>query len=187
MALLLGAVIAMTAFLFLSTAKANPSFFIRQNNGVSTTATTSPSYMSPGLATTTYYMDTGAASANSTDSAVFTFFFTGSSTASTVNVAFEYASPAGDCIGTPTLCEWYTDDLNFPTATTTQSLMSLTTGRIYSLTFASTTVGGLIGTANRTTRIVPVPTPTRYVRAVVTIPAGSLNGAVWGEFVAKRQ
>lgn len=165
--------------------KANPSFFLVQNNGITSTATTSVAYMTAGTATTTYYMDTGAGTAGSTDGAVFRTLLVGSSTASSINIAIEYANGGGDCITTPTSCEWFSDTLNGATTTLSRNISTLNT---YLLNYASTTVGGAAGTGNgRNTRIFRVETPVRYLRAVITMPIGSLNGAVWGEFIGKRQ
>lgn len=163
-------------------ARAQPSFFIRANNLVcgNFTPTTTPTFITAGgTGTSTAVYDTGCASAGSTDSASFLLQLTGSSTATVANVSFEYSQDNVD---------WYSDDYNFPSASTTQSNTTLTSTRVYILTYASTTVGGLAGTGNgRNTRIVNVPVPTRYVRAVTTLAPGSLPGAVWGEFVGKRQ
>lgn len=181
------ALMFVSAFALFYTAKANPSFFSRQNNGTTgTTASTSVTYMTPGLATTTYYMDTEN---NSVDSAIFDAQQTGSSTASVSTIAFEYAMPAAgfDCDTTPTACDWYPDAIMWPSYATTTGQQNINTPNSVSLKFASTTQGGIVGNSVRTNRAIYVPTPTRYVRAVVTIPPGGTNSAFWGEFVAKRQ
>lgn len=176
----LGAIVVailVIAFGFLAVAKANPSFFMRQNNGTTTTATTSVVYMSPGAATTTYSFDAGAGAAGSTDGAVFTVQLIGSSTATTLNIAFEYSQDN---------VNWYNDRL-ITSASTTQTF-NLNSPNIYQWSFSSTSVqGGVAGITTTNRRIITVPTPTRYVRAVLTLPAGSLNGSVWGEFIGKRQ
>lgn len=185
------ALIAIAAIIFaitmsVSYVQANPSFFLRQNNGVSTTATSSIVYMSAGTATTTYYLDAGAAAAGSVDSAVFTEILTGSSTATTLNTSFEYAS-GGDCIANPNSCEWYSDRVSVGTSTVSNGVLGMNPSFTYQLQFASTTLNGAAGAAIKTTRIFSFPTPTRYVRAVLTMPVGSTAGSIWGEFVAKRQ
>lgn len=167
------------ALCFSYVARANPSFFTRANSAIcgNYTATTSPSFMTAGTATTTYTFDTGCGTANSTDSAVFAMQLTGSSTATVLTTVFEYSQDGVD---------WYSDTLS-QGATTTPG-QALTTARTYTLTFASSTVGGAGGTGNgRVYRTVTVPTPTRYVRAIQSLAPASTNGAVWGEFIAKRQ
>lgn len=180
------AAIVVLGFLRINTASANPSQIIASN----TTATTTLSYMTTGTATTTYYMDAQDDGGSVADTAVFLLNFVGSSTASSINIAYEYAQDNSglDCVNNPTKCEWYADVLNFPNATTTPSIAPLTATRVFSLPYASTTVGGIGGTGNsRNTRILTVLTPSRYVRAVITMPLASLNGAVWGNFLRKRQ
>ena len=178
--------IAILGFGMYLTAQANPSFFVRQNNGTGSTATTSVVYMSAGAATTTYYLDTQSSGTNnSVDTAHFLGQLTGSSTASSVKVAFEY-SQGYDCVTTPAGCDWF-EDRTFSGATTTQAV-NLNTPNSYLWAFSSTSVTGgvaCITTVNR--RIFEVSAPTRYVRAVVTVPAGTLNSSFWGEFIGKKQ
>lgn len=179
-----------TAFALFSTVKANPSFFVRQNNGTTTTASTTVTYMTAGTATTTKYFDAGVAGAQAVDNAVFLTQLTGSSTGAVLNVAFEYAMPTSgaDCIATPTACDWYADALFANTNASSTQKYSINNANAFALTFASTTQGGAAGRGDgRILRAVTVPTPTRYVRAVMTLPSGSTNGAVWGEFTGKRQ
>lgn len=167
------------ALCFSYVARANPSFFTRANSAVcgSYTATTSVSYMTAGNATTTYTFDTGCGTAGSADSAVFATQLTGSSTATVLNTIFEYSQDGVD---------WYSDTLS-QGATTTPG-QALNTARSYTLTFASSTVGGIGGTGNgRVYRTITVPTPTRYVRAIQSLAPASTNGAIWSEFVSKRQ
>lgn len=167
------------ALCFSYVARANPSFFTRANGLAcgSLTATTSVSYMTAGTATTTYTFDTGCATAGSADSAVFVAQLTGSSTATILTTSFEYSQDGVD---------WYSDSLS--QGATTTSAQALTPARTYTLAFASTTVGGLGGVGNgRVYRAITVPTPTRYVRAIQSLTPASTNGAVWGEFVSKRQ
>lgn len=164
--------------------KANGSAFVVPS---STTATSSVVYMTPGTATTTYYFDSQIGTNQAVDSAVLQTQFTGSSTASSVNIALEYShGVAGtDCTATPTACDWYQDRLSAG-ATTTQTI-SLNQATTYTLSMSSTTPGGVAGNSSRTFRVMKIDFPTRYVRAVYTMPAGSQNGAIWGGFVGKRE
>lgn len=178
-------VVALLAFA--TPAHANPTGLQRSNQ----TATTSVVYMTPGTATTTYYYDAGQGNNFGADSAAFLVQLTGSSTPlSVLNVTMEYANPGlngADCDVNPNACDWYRDTLYpapFGTTTPTQTLSIPTS---YNIAMASTTVGGAAGIAPRTTRIIAVPMPTRYVRAVLTLAIGGANGAVWGEFTGKKQ
>lgn len=181
--------ILVVAFSLFYVAKANPSFFMVQNNGTTTTATTSVVYMTPGAATTTKYFDSGQGTANSADSAILEIQQTGSSTVSQINIAFEYARYSGtDCIATPSSCDWYATDLS--NQATTSATQDITLAQNFSMKFSSTTQGGAVGAGDgRLLRIVNVPTPTRYVRAIITVPtsSGMLNSGVWAEFIGKRQ
>jgi hypothetical protein len=184
------AIIAVTfalafAVIYAVPAHANPPTIQRD---ISASATTTLSYMAAGTATTTNVFDTQLGSATGMDTAVFMLQFTGSSTASILNVAFEYSPNNGiDCVTNETACDWYSDTLyqNFY-ATSSQPIIASSLNS-YRITFASTTVGGVGGTSYRTNRVLAVPTPTRYIRAVMTIPIGALSGAVWTEFDGKKQ
>lgn len=186
--LAVGSVAALIVMLSAQVANANPSYFQRQNNGITDTATTSVNYMTPGTATSTYYFDAGQGTAGSVDSAVLLTQLTASTTSSTINIAYEYAQGGnGDCIATPTICDWYQNDLLSATSTS----LNLTSQISATWTFASTTQGqaGIIPAANsnRQLKSFVVLTPTRYIRAIVSVPVGSTNAGVWAEFVAKKQ
>lgn len=177
------AAIFVTAFSLFYVAKANPSFF---NRFQTATATTTMAVLVPGISTTTLVADLGNSAAQGADSGVLALQFLGSSTASTLRVAFEYAQGT-DCVTFPTQCDWYADR-TLPIASSTG--VSLTPSQLYTLDFASSTVGGIAMTpanGGRLTRIFPFATPTRYVRAVISMPVNSLNGMIWAEFIVKRQ
>lgn len=189
-AIVVGALIAFTALMFFVTpVSANPSVIQRDMGagcGVGV-ATTSVTYLTPGISTSTLIYDTQCGTSASPDSSAFLVQFTGSSTASTLSIAFEFSpGVAGvDCRASPTACDWYADDMF--TISTTSPRTGLGTTNNYLLPFASTTVGGVTGVSSRTTRAIDVATPTRYIRAVLSLPAGSLNGAVYSEFNGKKQ
>jgi hypothetical protein len=166
-------VLALVFMSSVSFVKANPSFFIRQQ---SASATTTVSYMTAGTATTTLVFDTGVNAAGSTDGAVLLTQFTASTTASQVAYTFEYSQDAVD---------WYSDRLDNGATTTPQ--INLSTETTYLLTGVGERNGGVAGTSSTTLRAIVAKTPTRYIRAIYTIPVGSGNGAVYGEFIAKRQ
>lgn len=165
---------------FLSVAHANPSFFIRTQ---SASATTTVVAITPGIATTTLTYDTGNNAAGSADSAALLVQFNGSSTLSLLNANIEYSQDNID---------WYIAPVgqDFQAYATT----TVAGGAIQTIQYpyASTTAAFSVGTPNGTAttssmRIVNLKTPTRYIRAVFTMPAGSLNGMFWAEFIGKRQ
>lgn len=152
--------------------RANPLFFLIGQSANTSTATTTVSYMTPGTATTTigsFDLGTGDSQFGA-DSAILALQLTGSTTpvagsavaTTTYNVAIEQSQDAVD---------WY---YNGAISTTT------TLGW-------ETVSGSLIASTTPTKITVSVPTATRYVRAVISIPAGSTNGAVWAQFIARRQ
>lgn len=173
-------ILAIMLMFSVSFVSANPSFFIRQNNGTTTTATSTPlGYLTPGTATTTVYFDSQASgSRTGAENAILALQLTGSTTPSNATVAtttysvlLEYAQAGENCISTPAACDWYS---GHQVATTT------------SLGW-QTENGVLIASTTPTKVFVDVATPTRYTRAVVTIPAGSTNGSFWAEFIAKKE
>lgn len=192
----IGALMALMLTLVFSTVvtvKANPSFFLVQNNGLTTTATTSLTYMTAGTATsTTRVIDAGAGGAQGADSGVLALQFTGSSTptnaataTTTYNVTIEYARGGqGDCVANPTICSWYSDN-TFASSTVSQVISSPVVRQIQLGT--QTLAGVLLSSSTPTAVLVNVPMPTRYARAVISIQPGSTNGAVWAEFIDKRQ
>ena len=162
-----GAILSLVLMFSVSFVKANPSYFIRSGNGVPSVPL---GYLSPGAGTTTIAaFDLGQNGAQGADSAILALQFTGSTTpnnaavaTTTYNVALEYSQDNSD---------WY---YNGALATTT--------------TLGWETIKGvLVASTTATKEFVTVLTPTRYVRAIVTIPSGSTNGSVWAEFIAKRQ
>lgn len=163
------ALVFFVAFALFYVAKANPSFFTRQATNTSF-ATTTVAFMSAGAATTTLAMDLGAGTAQGADSAVLLQQFTGSTTAASLYTTIEYSQGVAgvDCVATQAACNWF---LGSATTTTATGLRA----------------GGGISVASTTLTAVTVTTPTRYVRAVFSIPAGGVSGAVYAEFAAKRQ
>lgn len=154
--------------------KANPSYF-------SQVASSTVVYMTPGAATTTVTFDTGITTGQAMDNASFLLAFAGSSTASSLNIQFEYSQDAST---------WYADKVNNIASSTslTETRFPLTPANVFVLTMASTSLGGVTGNAATTTRIFSVATPTRYIRAILSMPAGSLNGDIEQRFfLGKRQ
>lgn len=151
-------------------------------------ATTTRSVMSAGTATTTLYCDAGASGTNQAyDSAVLTIDMNASSTLSNLNWFYEYSQGVNgvDCTATPTACDWYADSITSQATSTSNSAVAVANS--YSWKFASTTQGGAAGSLDRGLKVVNVPTPTRYIRVVFTLPVGSLNANIWASLVSKKQ
>ena len=181
-----------SAFMFAIPAHANP---IRQAPPSSTaSATTSPTFMTPGTATTTVYLDSFAGGSTQQYDAVslLTQLFA-SSTATTLNMTVEYSDGVAgvDCTATPTACDWYQDATIAMTNASTSQPYAISNNSLntYSWTYASTTQGGAAGvaTSNRGLKAINIPVTTRYVRVFYTLAIGGTNGAVWGKLVPFKQ
>lgn len=191
--------IAAFMLLLVGFAHANSSFFATYAK--TAVATSTIAYQTPGTATTTLVYDAwqcqnaGSSSCNITgsnevgtqnffaaDSATLMLQFTASSSISKLTINFEYSDDGIDWYqaSSPSLVPGYA------TTTTTITLGSIPQ---YSWTFASSTVGGrgLVAGDNRDTRAIPINTPVRYERAVITCAIGGANCGVWGEFIPKKQ
>lgn len=151
-------------------AEANPSYFLRCSvTGCpqQALATSTPVYMTAGAATTTIQFDTGRGTAQGSDSAVLLTQFTASSTSSKLQIAFQYSQDGVD---------WYDSNLNNQATTTATQDISVTQNFLWSA-----------AASGRLLKAVVVNVPTKYVRALISVPVGAANGAVWAEFVAKQQ
>lgn len=172
----IGALIAVTWFAFAITARANPSFFVRQQTA---SATSTVTYITPGAATTTLTYDTGNGAAQGADSAALMVQFNASGTLSVLQADIQYSQDGTD---------WYATSFAWnPNTTVATSSPSIGTVQQFNFGYASSTINRGANTTATTTRIVVIPTPTRYVRAVFTLAPGSPNGVFWAEFIGKRQ
>lgn len=145
-------------------------------------ASTTVSYMQTGRATTTLVYDSYAAGQPyATDKATLFLSFTGSSTASVLNTDIEYSQDNID---------WYQDggtmQENFSTSSKPMDISQVSQ---FKWTFASSTAGLPANPASNATatRALLLKTPTRYMRAVFSMPAGSASGAIWAQFIPARQ
>lgn len=170
-----------------SVAYANPSFL--GSKASSSTASSTVTYMTPGTATTTVIYDsygqggtnqTSAYNSSKTDEAFLAIQLTASSTSTTLNVDLEFAN-GSNCYAAPNTCDWYRNNLEALSTTTSPALLNQ--NQTMTWTFASSTQGqiGDPTKINRVNKMVTIPTPTRYTRAIFTLPAGSANGAVYAE------
>lgn len=183
-----GLLVAFSMLAGVGVSYANPSYFATGTQ--TSTATTTPVFMTPGTATTTLVYNayaggsvaTAAATSTATntsksDSAVLLVQFAGSSTLSTMNIAFEYSMDGID---------WYTN-FTVPAgySTTTATYQLGTAPFSVKFPFASSTVAGGSTYQVRDNRVIAVNVPTNVVRAVITITGA--NGAVWARFVPTKQ
>lgn len=111
----------------------------------------------------------------SLDSAVLFIQATATGTAPIVKWRYEYSQDAID---------WYSESIETTTNATTTVVSQ--TAKEYQWAWASTTAGTANGTSTNF-KMVNVPTPTRYVRAVFYLPAGSANVAIFNQWVSKNQ
>lgn len=172
-------IVLVLALALAKTANANPLFLAP--TAETATSTTSVSYLTPGVATSTITYDAYTPSTNfnfyqyvPTKSALL-LRFVGSSTLSTLAINFEYSNDGID---------WYKSLLVDSNAQgTTSPVIDLSATYSYRWQFASSTVGGVAQTASNSatsTRVMLVPTPTRFVRMITSITGG--NGSFWGQF-----
>lgn len=171
------AIIALVLTAIILVAKVSKANTSRTAEGCKTaTATSTVRYMRPGVATTTITCNiaTLGLGVDSLDTAKLEMFFHSSSTATTLNWMYEYSTDGVD---------WYRDNIS-QVSTSTKVFAN---GAIYSWTFASSTkdsTGVLLATS---TKMVDLPTPTRWVRVIFTLPIGSLNGGIWAGVVGKAE
>lgn len=195
-----GIVVAILALVLVASigaqrASAQPSQF---SSGAVTSVlgTTSPQYMTPGTATTTLvydsYQSCGTNQNNggntwATNSATLLLDVNASSTGTRFNVNFEYSQ---DCVN------WYQDAFTNVNGYATSSTFITAIVPQYQYLFASSTSGGLGSTTanfgisglyNRDTRALTFQTPTRAIRAIITVPIGASNGSVWAQIIPKKE
>lgn len=163
-----------------SNAHAGPSYFLYKQTAA---ATSTLAFMSAGTATSTLTFDMGAGVKKGVDSVILLEQFNGSSTAAILNTDIQYSD---DGINWFAESQGWNVDFSGTAATTSPALGNLMQ---YTFTFASSSINrqatdNAFASANRILNLVA---PTRYIRAVFTMPSGSTNGAVWAEFISKIQ
>jgi hypothetical protein len=160
---------------------ANQSIF--QPKIATSSATTSPNYMTTGTATTTLSMDAHSFGESSKidNASLLVQFHASSSLASTLNFRFQFSD---DNIN------WYDENevLNSNATTTqiTHGFHEYTWLQAASTTEKST-IGNGTATSSQSSRLISIPTPTRYVRTLFYVPAGSQNAAVYAEIISVKQ
>jgi hypothetical protein len=170
---------AIVGFSLVQTANANPDQFLPCSTA---TATTTLTYMTAGTATTTLTCDTQTDGGLPAKDAILLVNWNASSTASKVNFALEYSQDG-------TAGTWFADTFSIGVPATTTAPVMLNTLSSYSWQFASSSIGGrgLDGTEATSTRALHVPTPTRYVRIVMTVPVGATPSAIWAALIEKKE
>lgn len=140
-------------------------------------ATSTVIYATPGTATTTLTYDSYLSGLSATNGTSLLFQVTASSTNTTYNINEEYSQDNIDWYqGTPTVVYGY--------ATTTLP-MNISQVPQYSYGFASSTPGlsNVLSNNNKDSRLIYIPTPTRFVRIIITLKTGGTNGAFWAQLI----
>jgi hypothetical protein len=168
-------IIAGIGLSFTRPADANP---VSSTCGESSSATSSPNYMTPGTGTTTITCLVQPPNASGAVEAFVAINRTASSTASDIKIDIEYSMDG---------VNWYSNNTSDLGTTTPQIALAPTQSFI--LRFASSTLpgGGQIPVPNnREARIFKIATPTKYVRAVISVPIGSLNSGVYASIITRK-
>jgi hypothetical protein len=177
--LTLAIVVSLTVIWGSKAAKAEPSQILTK---ATASATSTVSYLAAGTATTSLSWDTQEDGGFSMDTAALNIQFAGSSTASVLRIEIQHSQ---DDIN------WYPSGGSFVSGfATTSKPFDLSQISQFNYHFSSTTQNSIAVTnANSatSTRSLEVRVPERYIRAIFTLPVGSAGGAVWAQFVGKRQ
>lgn len=164
--------------LFATPAFANP--FYAAGKARSAVATSTLSYMTPGTATSTVVYDSyevnGTNQVNQGNLTIpntiaFAVQGVGSSTALVINVACEFSEDNLD---------WYQNEIFLAT---TSNPVNISVPNTFTLTNATSTIGGVA--FNGIKKIVTCPVPLRYVRAVTTVTGD--KAAVWTALIPTKQ
>lgn len=176
----IGSILLVMGFLLSAyIAKANPSFFIQNTSSSATacslTASTTRTWMTGGTATTTIALNaSGCGGSQAIDSAELLLYRFAAAPTSKTNVTIQFSQ---NCDATSP--DWYFATSSIGTFTSVPSQMSWT--------FASSTIGGEIAASDFDTVAIPITTPTKCVRAILTVPVGAASSSIYADFVGKRQ
>lgn len=176
-------IIIFVAFLLMAfafTAHANP--FYTGTKAQTSSATTTPAYLSPGIATSTLVYDSyeqnGTNQPNSDNVTlpnVVAVALQGnaSSTLTTIAIACEFSDNNID---------WYQNEI-YPASST--GALNLSVPATFSFVFSSTTVDGIQISPSRYQKLFECPVPLRYVRAVITDTGA--GASVWATIIPTKQ
>lgn len=144
-------------------AHANPLQFVPTVQ--TATATTTRAYLTTATtATTTFDSFTPGGQIKAANNATFFLQVEASSTSSIIGVKFQYSQDGVD---------WYEDNISLAATTTVTNIQTP-----HSYTWPAQTVA-------TSSRAFTVPTPTRYVRAVVSTTGASAS--IWNQFIPLRE
>lgn len=185
---IVGAILAVIGALAIGASVASAASFFATTVQTSA-ATTTPAYMTPGLATTTLTYNTytnnsiATATPTGTNQAVASVVylagqFTGSSTAATLKVTPEYSNDGIDWY------QGYSLNSGYSTTSPNQTFVYAASDTV-TMPFASTSPGGAAGTQGIDRFLLKFQVPTKDVRFVVTLTGA--NGAFWGQVVPTKQ
>ena len=163
------------------------SLFVSPSTFVGTTTTPFYSHLRAGAGTTTVYLPANIGGIDgAVDSASLLIQLTATSTPATLKWRYEFSEGfiGANCVDTPNVCDWYPESIELGGAASTTVVVR--DFKEYSWLYASSTAGSS-NNNNRALKLVSVPTPTRYVRAVFYLPPGSPNAAIFSRFVSKVQ
>lgn len=168
----------------------SPFTFLVPATTSNNTSTTTTSYMTAGLATTTLTCDSYSVTCVTTGAiarplgynrAILLLQMVASTTGTTLRINTEYSQDGID---------WYQDGgaavENFATTTKPFDVSQVAQ---YNLNFASSTAGlGAVPNVvnSTTTRAIILKTPTRFIRAIFTVPIGSGAVGVWAQMTPSR-
>lgn len=179
---------------FGSVVSANPLFFVGKTSA--TASTTLTTYMTAGTGTTTTPVFDAYAGGVTTGiySAVLGIQFNASSTNTMYRWRYEYADDMGiNCVSTPLACDWYAAPestyANLTITATTTPIQYSSGATDAGWLFASSSQGAAVIASdnNRALRLYNVPTPARYVRAVIYLATASTNGAVFTDWIGEKE
>src|SRR3990167_3581865 len=176
--LMLGVVIA-----GITVVHANPSLFSQVSTS---TATTTPTYISGGKGTTTLVYDAQTNGDNfALNSAYLLVQFTASSSAlSTLNINIQYSDDGKDYFW-ETVTRTASSTSNFGLGV--QQTLSLNVSATSTPNMENCINAAACANGATSSRAFMIEVPTRYVRAIFTAPASAQPSAFWAQWIGKKE
>ena len=142
-------------------------------------ATSTITYMTPGTATTTLTYDSFHSGQSATNGIALLLQVTASTSQTQFNINEEYSQDGID---------WYQGNATVAGAygyATTSLPVNIGQVAQYQWQYSTSTPGlGANGAFQNTdNRIINLPTPTRFIRAIITLKIGGANGGVWAQLI----
>lgn len=158
--------------------KANPSFWTFGNQ---TAATTSPTYMIPGVATSTVVLDSMSGGTYATDEATVVTQIAATTTTNSTEPIIRFRIE-----GSQDGIDWY-GQASYLNTTGTTTVLSAINGE-YQINFASSTANlGASATTTRMNESFTVKTPLRYTRVVTYAALNGGTANVWVQIIGRKQ